>query len=56
MRGINVSDEKSEHARAMEMVSPTSFSHVVSAVPAPNTRGRKTIRVVMVEAVTAIST
>ncbi len=56
MRGIRVRDEKSEHARAMEMVSPTSLSQVVISVPDPRTRGRKTMRVVAVEAVTAMST
>ena len=38
------------------MVRPTSPSQTVSSVSAPTTSGRKTISVVAVEAVTAIST
>ena len=56
MSGISVSEENSEHASAMEMVTPTSLSQVVSSVPEPTTRGRKTMRVVAVEAVTAMTT
>ena len=56
MSGIRVNEENSEHPSAMEMVSPTSLSQVVISVPEPMTRGRKTIRVVAVDAVTAMST
>ncbi len=54
--GIRISDTPSEQASAIEIVRPTSPSQTVSSVSAPTTSGRKTIRVVAVEAVTAINT